>query len=166
MSEDPGSDERHPAAAEAIRLQEDFPVSYAIFAMARAHRAVAGAALAELGLFPNQDILLVQLGAADGLSQKTLAQTLRVDHSTVAKSVARMERAGLVQRRQSARDRRITLVHLTDAGRALQERILEAWRHLDEMTTAHLTAQDQARFLAVVAKIRPALDDATSRPST
>lgn len=154
------SDERHPPAAEAGTLQHDFPMSYAIFAMARVHKAMAASALAEIGLFPNQDVMIVQLAASAGLSQKTLASTLRVSHVTVVKMVARMEKAGLVSRRTSRSDRRITLVSLTDAGRALHEQVLDIWRDLEEATTQHLSTDDRRVFLDVASRIRPALEAA------
>lgn len=144
-------------AADATRLEHEFPLSYAIFAMARTHRAVAGALLAELGLFPNQEIMLVQLGEEDGLSQKSLARTLRVDHSTVAKSVNRMEKAGLVQRRRSDHDGRVSLVYLTPAGRAIQAKIMAAWGRLDASTTAGLTDAEQEQFLTLARKILPTI---------
>jgi MarR family transcriptional regulator, organic hydroperoxide resistance regulator len=154
------SEERHPRPTEATELQERFPVSYSIFAMARVHRAMAGAELAKLGLFPNQDIMLIQLAASDGLSQKTLAETLRVNHATVAKTVNRMERAGLVERRSSTRDRRITLVYLTQAGRDMHDRIVDLWKRLDDVTTSGLSAIDRSQYLAVVTRIRESLERA------
>ncbi|MCX7522470.1 MarR family transcriptional regulator [Microbacterium sp. STN6] len=147
------TDERHPPA-EATELEEAFPVSYSIFAMARTHRALAGAELAQLGLFPNQEIMLIQLAASDGLSQKTLAETLNVNHATVAKTVGRMEKVGLVERRVSERDRRISLVYLTPAGRALHERVIAIWRHLEELTAGDLTEAERNAFLRAAGKIR------------
>lgn len=152
------AEERHPSAIEATELQDRFPVSYSIFAMARAHRSIAAVELAQLGLFPNQEIMLIQLWVSDGLSQKTLAGMLCVSHATVAKTVIRMERAGLVERRTSAVDRRITLVYLTQAGRDMHDRIIEAWRRLDEITTRELNGEDRASYLAAVARIRRSLD--------
>lgn len=152
------SDERHPEA-EATELEETFPVSYAIFAMARTHRAIAGARLARLGLFPNQEIMLIQLAASDGLSQKTLAATLDVNHATVAKTVGRMERAGLVERRASEKDRRISLVYLTPAGRALHGAVLDVWRSLEQTTAGGLTAAERTAFLAASHTVRRAMSD-------
>src|SRR5690625_675864 len=151
-------DEEAHGPAEASELEELFPVSYAIFAMARTHRTVASAALARLGLFPNQEIMLIQLAASDGLPQKTLAETLQVSHPTVAKTVARMERAGLVERRASEEDRRVSLVFLTPTGRRLHDDVIAVWRTLDEQTTEGLTAQERETFVAIAAKIRTAIE--------
>lgn len=156
------NEERHPAAAEAVWLEQDFPVSYAIFTLARAHKALASSHLSHLGLFPNQEILLVQLGAADALSQKTLARTLRVDHSTVAKSVARLERAGLVRRRRSEADRRISLVELTEAGRAIQGEIMASWERLDAATTSRLSALERHQLFTLATKVADGLEAVTS----
>lgn len=147
---------------EVAQLQADYPVSYAIFAVARVHRAIAATELAKLGLFPNQEIVIVQLGARDGVPQKVLAATLQVSHATVAKMLARMERAGLVRRAPSTVDRRMTLAYLTDAGRALRERILGVWAHLEASATADLPPDLQQAFLAATERIRPALDAAAS----
>ncbi len=141
------------------------PVSYSIFAMARTHRAIAAAELARLGMFPNQEIMLIQLAASDGLSQKTLAETLNVNHATVAKTVGRMEKAGLVERRESDRDRRITLVYLTAAGRALHDQVIGIWRHLEERTAGELTADERAAFLRASDKIRQAMGRQDIRPA-
>jgi MarR family transcriptional regulator, organic hydroperoxide resistance regulator len=158
------SDERHPPA-EATELEETFPVSYSIFAMARTHRAIAAAELARLGLFPNQEIMLIQLAASDGLSQKTLAETLRVNHATVAKTVGRMEKAGLVERRESDRDRRISLVYLTPAGRALHDKVIGTWRYLEDLTAGELTATERAAFLRAADKIRRAMNGKDIQPA-
>ena len=148
------------ADADIPRVERDHPVSYAIFAMARVHRAIAASRLAAMGLFPGQELLLVQLGSSDGLPQKALARALRVSHVTVAKMITRMERAGLVERRSSEADRRLSLVFLTDAGRALLEQVLETWAELERMTTRDLGDADREAFLRAAARIRPALDDA------
>ncbi len=153
------SDDRHPPA-EAIELEDAFPVSYSIFAMARTHRAIAAAGLARLGLFANQEITLIQLAASDGLSQKTLAETLRVSHATIAKTVARLERAGLVERHASQRDRRISLVFLTPEGRALHDRVIAVWQGLEAVATAGLSPAEQRAYLRAAAKIRQSMEAA------
>ena len=85
-------------------LKTDYPVSFAIFALARSHRAKAASMLADIGLFPGQEILLMQLAEKDGKPQKSLCESIGLDHSTVAKSVARLERDGAIDHAFGARD--------------------------------------------------------------
>ncbi len=68
------------------------------------------------------EILLMELSGVEHRTQGDLVRTLMVDHSTVAKSLRRLEAGGLVARRPSSEDRRVVIVSLTDAGLALVER--------------------------------------------
>ncbi|WAL68812.1 MarR family transcriptional regulator [Amycolatopsis cynarae] len=139
-----------------------FPVSFAVFAVARTHRALAAHLLRELGLFPGQEIMLLQLWDSDGQSQTSLGRTLGIDHSTVAKSVRRLEDAGLVTRTRSPQDRRVTLVHLTDRGRRLEKRVEEAWSALERETVKTLTTDEQATFVALARRIEAGLASGAS----
>ncbi|WP_026127238.1 MarR family winged helix-turn-helix transcriptional regulator [Nocardiopsis xinjiangensis] len=146
-----------------------FPVSFAVFAVARTHRARAAHLFRELGLFPGQEIMLLQLWEADGQSQTSLGRTLGVDHSTVAKSVRRLDQAGLVTRTRSAEDRRVTLVYLTEKGRRLEEHIEQAWSVLERETIKPLTPDEQTTFVALARRIETglasnALDDLPNPP--
>lgn len=143
---------------EATLLEHDFPISYSIFAMSRVHRAIAAGKLAELGLFPNQEIMIMRLGEEDGLPQKTLTRMLGISHVSVAKTVARMERGGLVERRSSESDGRVSLVFLTEAGRSLRQRIIGVWAELEELTAGALTAAQQAQFQQAAGQLRAALE--------
>ena len=147
-----------PPAADALSAAERFPVSWAIFALSRSHRTLAGSLLGELGLFPGQELILMQLWDSDGQSQKALGHTQRLDHSTIAKSLRRLETAGLVTRVKSPHDGRVTLVYLTDAGRALETRTLAAWQSLENTTTDGLTPAERAQFVALARKIAPNID--------
>jgi DNA-binding MarR family transcriptional regulator len=139
------------------RAIEAFPVSFAIFAMARSHKALAGILLRKLDLYPNQDIILMALWNQEGLSEKALQETLQVDHSTVAKSIKRMETAGLIVSRKSDRDRRVTLVSLTELGKEIYQRVLNAWTELEHRTIGALAISEQAAFVALAQKIEPKL---------
>src|SRR5258708_19633367 len=71
-------------------------LSYAIFTLARAHRGFAAELLRDLGLHPGQELLLMQLLDRDGQTQSDLLDSVGLDHSTVSKSLARMQKAGLL----------------------------------------------------------------------
>lgn len=100
----------------------------------------------------------MQLWDQDGQSQKALGRTQRLDHSTIAKSIRRLEAAGLLSREKSSDDGRVTLVFLTDAGRALREKTRAAWAELDRRTVSGLTPAQQDRFVALARAIAPNID--------
>ncbi|MFI9239920.1 MarR family winged helix-turn-helix transcriptional regulator [Streptomyces sp. NPDC053079] len=141
-----------------LSASDRFPVSFAVFAVARTHRAMAASLLRELGLYPGQEIMLLQLWDRDGQSQQALGKTLGLDHSTVAKSVRRLADAGLVTRQRSDTDRRVTVVSLTPEGRALEPLVAQAWARLEERTTAGLGERERARFVATARAIEANID--------
>jgi DNA-binding MarR family transcriptional regulator len=59
---------------------------------------------------------LVLIGANPGISNKDLADALVIDSPNVTLILGRMEKAGLVERRQDRADRRKVLLTLTAAG--------------------------------------------------
>jgi MarR family transcriptional regulator for hemolysin len=58
-------------------------------------------------------------------SQTELAQQLGVDGATLVATIDRLAAAGLVERTQNPRDRRVKLVVLTRNGRAIEEKVRE-----------------------------------------
>ncbi|SFL92698.1 DNA-binding transcriptional regulator, MarR family [Gracilibacillus orientalis] len=136
------------------------PVSFAIFALARSHRALAGQMLREVGLFAGQEILLMQLWDQDGQSQNCLGRTLRLDHSTIAKSVRRLEDTGLVTRSRSEEDGRVTIVSLTQAGQDLKTKVTDVWSRLENLTTEGLTEQEKELFITLSQKVASNVDTA------
>jgi len=129
------------------------PVSAAVMRLAHEQRAAAATRLATLGLFPGQELVLAQLWSSDGRSQKELVDSLRLDHSTIAKSVQRLERAGLVDRARSAADGRIVLVTLTAAGRAIEQPVREIWSDLEARWADRLSGAELAQFTALSNKL-------------
>ena len=134
-------------------LKTDYPVSFAIFALARSHRAKAASMLADIGLFPGQEILLMQLAEKDGKPQKSLCESIGLDHSTVAKSVARLERDGLIERRKCPEDGRVSQVHLTSKGREMTDAIARVWAELERQTVRDLSALERETLMKVAKKI-------------
>ncbi|OQR59693.1 transcriptional regulator [Streptomyces maremycinicus] len=137
------------------------PMSYAIFQLARAHRARAAAMLREMNLHPGQELLLMQLLDRDGQTQSELLDSVGLDHSTVSKSLRRMQEAGLLMREPAEHDRRVMVVHLTDQGRALREPIAAMWRALEETSARDLSVQQAESFVHIAYAIADAIN---SRP--
>ncbi len=150
--------DRHPSAASGGRL------SFAIFTLARAHRAHAAGMLRELGLHPGQELLLMRLFDRDGQTQSELLDAVGLDHSTVSKSLRRMQEAGLLTREPAEHDRRVQLVRLTDQGRAMREPIEAMWSALEETSVRGLSADEIESFISLAQVIEKAIAD-RARPA-
>jgi DNA-binding MarR family transcriptional regulator len=83
------------------------------------------------GITPQQHQLLLAVKGTPGRDWATvgeLAAGLQLRHHSVVGIVDRSERAGLVERRAHAADRRVIEVHLTDRGAALLHRLTAVHR--------------------------------------
>lgn len=125
-------------------------LNQAIRQIAIRHRARAGALLAELGLYPGQELLLLDLDAHGPRIQVELAGELGCEPPSITQMVRKLEAAGLISRRPSPRDSRATIVELTDRGRDLIPHIKEVWRQLAEIMVAGLTTTSPNQLFDVV----------------
>ena len=78
--------------------------------------------LADLGLTYPQYLVMLVLWEDDGLGVGEIGERLALDSGTLSPLLRRLEDSGLIQRRREAADERRVTIHLTDAGRALEER--------------------------------------------
>jgi DNA-binding MarR family transcriptional regulator len=98
--------------------------------------------------------VLAQVGAAEGLTQQELADTLLVTKGNVCQLLDRMERSGLIQRRQEGRANRL---FLTDAGRKLFAEVVPAHEAMIAEQLAALTPEEQRHLLVLLRKLDHAL---------
>jgi DNA-binding MarR family transcriptional regulator len=152
------------ATGHRPRVADAGPVSFAIFSLARAHRGFAGELLRGLGLHPGQELLVMQLLDRDGQTQSELLDAVGLDHSTVSKSLRRMQQAGLLTREPTDSDRRVLRVSLTDKGRALREPLEAMWSSLERVSVGDLDADAAASFVDAAASIQRAVEARGGRP--
>ncbi|MET7878156.1 MarR family transcriptional regulator [Micromonospora profundi] len=102
-------------------------VCFALYAASRALTDVYRPILDEFGLtYPQYLVLLVLWERPDDApTVSELGTELRLDSGTLSPLLKRLETAGLVARRRSARDERRVEVGLTEQGRALREQLCD-----------------------------------------
>jgi DNA-binding MarR family transcriptional regulator len=116
----------------------------AVRAVAMRHRALAAAALAELGLSPGQEVVLLELDRLGPRTQSQLAAAAGCEPPTMTMAVRKLEAADLVVRAPSPTDGRAVVVDLTPAGRDLLPRLRRAWVGVAERAVAGLAPQQVA----------------------
>lgn len=98
---------------------------------ARAWRTRLDQRLKPLGLSQAKWIVLLHLSKADGaITQKELAQRVGIEGPTLVGLLDRLSADGLVERRESATDRRSKTVHLTARAGQITRRITDVARAL------------------------------------
>lgn len=105
---------------------------------------------AELGpgdLTPRQYAVLLTVSTNEGLSQTHLVERTGIDRSTLADTVRRMLKKGLLQRRRTKEDARAYAVKLTDEGWRVLKSAEPLARKVDERILSALTPNQRERLL-------------------
>ena len=116
--------------------------------------AIAG----EFDLAPAQVMALGRLEPGRPCAMSELAGALRCDNSNVTGIADRLEARGLVERRAADHDRRVKMLHLTDEGAELRERL---WERLSRppQALAGLSPADARALRDILARaLRPERD--------
>ena len=113
--------------------------------------------IATMGLAPGQFMVLLELWAKDGLTQKELVTGLDVEQATIANTLVRMERDGLVSRRARPVDGRSQSIHLTRKGKALEEPATAAAKAQNAVALANLSEAERRQFITAMQKVIAAM---------
>lgn len=119
----------------------------------RAHRSLVSAALDEISIHVGQDHFVYRLAIDEGMTQTQLADALCVDASTVTKTLARLERDGVVVRRPDSDDGRVSRVYLTAQGRRLLKPVIEVWKQAEELLVKGLTRAEREQLRQLLLRV-------------
>ncbi len=106
-----------------------------------------------IGLAPAQFMTLLELWEHDGIAQRDLIQKLDVEQATMANTLIRMERDGLIERRSHPEDGRSQSIHLTAKALALREAATAAARAQNEVALAGLAPEERRAFLDLMRRV-------------
>jgi DNA-binding MarR family transcriptional regulator len=87
---------------------------------------------------------LTELLAAHGIAQGQLAALLGLEKSTVSRLAAGLESKGWIRRGRDEHNHRYVRLYLTPQGRAVADRIWQAWQSRQARILAGLTAEERA----------------------
>ncbi len=93
------------------------------------------------------------------LSQQELGAALGLEKSSVSRLVQQVEQQGWVQRERDARDSRLRMLRLTDAGAQLAEDLQSQMSEAHATLFARLTPHEQSALLEGLTALHRALQD-------
>ncbi|MCM2359377.1 MAG: MarR family transcriptional regulator [Geobacteraceae bacterium] len=105
-------------------------------------------------LTPQQFGLLAFLWTEDGLSQAELSTRSQIDRTTMGGIIDRLEKEGLVERRNHPADRRAYQVYLTAKGKSLEDELCAVANRVQSKVNAPLTADEQTTLIRLLGKLR------------
>lgn len=110
-----------------------------------------------LGQFP----LLLTLWEEEGLTQSEIARRLDIEQPTVANTLRRMERDGLVNAEPDPSHRRQILIKLTEKGRKLERPLKLEALAVNQAAAAKISASDLEAFRRTIRLLLETLEERT-----
>ena len=93
------------------------------------------------------------LAAGDALTQRDLTTAAQVEQPTMAATLARMERDGLIERRANPDDGRSALISLTQEGRGKLAAVHAASTAVNAKAAEQLTAAEREQLIALLQRV-------------
>ncbi len=123
-----------------------------LFQTEQARRLLVGDRLSEHGIIFGQWLVLDAL-YKEGLSSMTaLAAVIGADRTTLTRTIDGLVNVGYVERKTPAQDRRLVVVDLTAAGKALVEAVLASLAPTHETVFAGFSRQDMDALSVLLAR--------------
>lgn len=105
------------------------------------------------GVVPGQFAQLLALYENDGVTQAELCAEVQIEQPTMAATLSRMERDGLIDRTADPADRRRSVITLTLQAHDLRPGITAAAESVNTDATAGLTDGELATFMRTLSKV-------------
>jgi len=128
-------------------------LGYQVNHLARLMAQALRTRIAPLGVVPGQFAQLLALFEKDGQSQKELCERVRIEQPTMANTLRRMERDGLVRRLPDPSDGRRAVVMLTERARGLEDALVGAARSVNASATRDIDDEQLAAFMTTLSRI-------------
>jgi MarR family transcriptional regulator, lower aerobic nicotinate degradation pathway regulator len=102
------------------------------------------------GITPVQFAALAAVQQQPDIDQRTLAQHISFDTSTIGGVIDRLEARGLMLRNASPDDKRVRLLSLTSEGEKLLRKVNPAMQRAQERILQPLSQADKTKFMKLV----------------
>lgn len=132
---------------------KDQSAGYLANHLARLFERGLSARIRPLGLTTGTFPALLELWEKDGLTQKQLVERLDIEQATMANTLSRMERDGLIRREKDPSDGRVQRIRLTQQARILHSPAIAAATAENEDALSALTDAERQQLLNLMRKI-------------
>jgi DNA-binding MarR family transcriptional regulator len=115
---------------------------------------------------PAATTLAIIDGAGGPLTPTQISERMLVASASTTATLDLLEYRGWVRRMPNPEDRRSTLVEITDAGRAIADRLLAGIRILERDALDQLSPRERSQLLALLDKVLTRLAELSEAPPT
>lgn len=122
--------------------------------IARALDSIANIEFKELMLTRGQYLYLVRIYENPGIIQDKLAEMIKVDRTTAARAIKKLEQNGFIEKRPDEQNRKIKRLFVTEKGEAAAPIILKENDYSNQTALKGLTSKEAEQFAELLEKIR------------
>ncbi|MBN6051887.1 MarR family transcriptional regulator [Nonomuraea sp. RK-328] len=115
--------------------------------------------IAGAGVTPGQFAQLLALYEQDGLTQQELCERVRIDQSTMAHTLKRMQRDGLIVRVTDPQDRRRSRYLLTERAREIQSELTQGARTTNARALRGIGEEEFGAFMRTLDRMIANLEE-------
>ncbi len=138
-------------------------LGYQVNHLARLLAQALAVRIAPHGVVPGQFAQLLALYEDDDLTQRELCDRIGIEQATMANTLQRMQRDGLVDCVPDRTDRRRMRVRLTERAQTLEADLAAAARAVNAAATQGLSDEEVADFMRITATVIQNLEGDTGR---
>ncbi|MCC5518332.1 MarR family winged helix-turn-helix transcriptional regulator [Vibrio splendidus] len=93
----------------------------------------------------------------EGLTQRDIAAKSKVENSTTTRTLDKLEKLELVERRADPNSRRSFRIYLTEKGKALEEQLIPVPVRVNKALMSELDAEEQQQMITLLKKMVAAI---------
>ncbi|HAS63299.1 MAG TPA: MarR family transcriptional regulator [Vibrio sp.] len=93
----------------------------------------------------------------EGVTQRDIAEKSKVENSTTTRTLDKLEKLGLVERRDDPNSRRSYRIYLTEQGKAIKETLIPIPVAVNQQVLSSLNEQEQKQIIALLQKMVAAI---------
>ncbi len=142
-----------------MKFEKENSAGYLVNHMARLFAKGLQDRIAPLGIVIGQFPILLELWQKDGVSQRELLAKLDVEQATLANTLNRMERDGLIKRTKHPADARAQQIWLTKQTMQLRDGAYQSAQDQNKAALGALNDAEQAQLIdfmrRIIAGLRP-----------
>ncbi len=115
--------------------------------------------LADEKLTVGQPKVLEYLFDNDGAVQKDIAKACLIEPATLTSLLSRMEKSGLIERKNKNGDKRYLCVYLTAKGKQSSKRVVEQMSKLESAALSDFSEDEITQFISFLTRVNENLID-------
>lgn len=122
--------------------------------IARALDSISNIEFKEMDLTRGQYLYLVRICEHPGIIQEKLAEMIKVDRTTAARAVQKLELQGLIEKRSDDTNKKIKKIYATDKGREVYPFLMREGSYSDQVALQGFTDEETDTIHKLLVRVR------------